>query len=128
MSKRTHSLIACVQTIAVCWLLALLLAAGVYVVFVGNISAGGIADIALIAMIYILVILLVNVSILVGLMKQQVWSWYACVLFLGLHLMGILLPIAVFGLWEIFSLEVQSDFGQARSPVDDESHLNQLGP
>lgn len=114
------------KVIALAWLLALLLAAGIYVVFVGNIAAGGVADIALIAMLYILVILFVNVTILLGLMKRQAWSWYAGVLFLVLHLMGLLLPLAIFGLWDIFSLEVQSDFGLARSPYEEDIARHEL--
>ena len=128
MSERSISVISCIEVIAYCWLLALLLALGVFVVFVGNIAAGWVADFAIFAMLWITVILATNIIILRGLIRFESWAWYAAVLFLLLHLMGLLAPIALFGLWNIFRLDVQSDFGLARSPVDDDPHLNELGP
>jgi len=74
--------------------------------------------IALMASVVILTIFLVTLFLLRGLCRLESWAWYAAVLYLVLHLMGLLAPLALLGLWDIFRLEVQSDFGLARSPVD----------
>lgn len=119
-SPRTDSGISCIQVMAGAWCLALITALGFFVVFVGNIHevAAGIATIALMASVVILTIFLATLFLLRGLCRLESWAWYAAVLYLVLHLMGLLAPLALLGLWDIFRLDVQSDFGLARSPVD----------
>lgn len=119
-SLRTDSVISCIQVMAGAWGLALLVALGIFVVFVGNVNdtANGIATIALMASVMILGILLITLLLLRGLCRLESWAWYVAVLYLVLHLMGLLAPLALLGLWDIFRLEVQSDFGLARSPVE----------
>lgn len=67
MSERSISVMSCIEVMAYCWLLALLLALGIFVVFLGNIAAGWIADIAIFAMLWIIVILMTNIIIVRGL-------------------------------------------------------------
>ena len=70
-------------------------------------------------MIPLTVIAIFGFSISWGLKQRESWAWFAAVLYLLLHLMGLLAPLALFGLWDIFRLEVQSDFDLARSPMDE---------
>jgi len=113
---------------ACCWLLALLVAITVFVAFVGNIVAGFVADLSLFAIGWILAIVLATILIIRGMQWLESWAWAAAVIYLVLHLLGLLAPLAALGLWNIFHLEVQSDFGLARSPKDDDSYLSKLSP
>lgn len=100
--------------------MAFLIAIGFIVVYGGTAheTAEMIAGIAMFIAMWTAAIFLLTLMLLSGLVRRSTWAWFAGVLYLLLHLMGLLAPFALFGLSQIFKLEVQADFGLARSPRD----------
>jgi hypothetical protein len=115
LSESTHDAIAWLYGVLACWAVLFVLALGCFIAFVG-ISWEG--DIALLVIIATSFIIAVNWLLIVGLKHRITICWYAAVIFLLLHLMGLLAPVAVFALIKLWKLEVQADFGLARSPRD----------
>lgn len=118
LSEQTQDAIACLYAILFCWALVFLAALAVFVTFVGNAGDPFFADMSIIAMFITGIILAINCMLIAGMKHRITTCWYAAVLFLLLHLMGLLAPFALFGIVKIFKLEVQADFGLARSPRD----------
>jgi hypothetical protein len=118
LSEQTHDAIACLQAILFCWLALFLLALGVFVTFVGNVCEEFYSGLSIFVMIWTGFIIAINAMLIAGMKHRITTCWYAAVLFLLLHLMGLLALFALFGLVKIFKLEVQADYGLARSPRD----------